>query len=111
VYVRARAKLSPSYCSRESLIASISRPESTVSKLFEPRGFFGSLGKEERSNSVGGSAGVDVDFAKQLRAFSARIEENRKMLAVNCTSANEAIRDIRWVASGSRCTKTHAACG
>lgn len=55
VYIRIYAKLFPSHCSEESLIASISRPESTVSKLFVLRGSPRTYGKEGFLNSVGGS--------------------------------------------------------
>lgn len=49
-HIRARARSRQAfpipYCSWESLIASISHPESTVSKLFEPRGSSGASEKK-----------------------------------------------------------------
>lgn len=82
-YVRIYAKLFPSHCSEESLIASISRPESTVSKLFVPRGSSGRFyGKEGRLNSVGGSVQIPRN---NFPGLFPRRRKTEKCPDVNCT--------------------------
>lgn len=87
VHIYIREKLFSSYCSGESLIASISRPESTVSKLFGASRFFGAPREKKGARILPVAA---TRFRKTAStALRRHGEENRKIPAVNCTFARQ----------------------
>lgn len=94
------------FCSRESLIASISRPESTVSKLFEPRAVLRPARGKRRVLEFCRWQRARRFRAKQLprEIFRGNRRKPKNARTVNCTfaSMSKAGSEIAWQGKDAR---------